>query len=352
MNAKINTPYPWAVIGAGPAGIANVGILIEQGVNPNDILWIDPDFSVGDFGKYWGEVYSNTSIHLFLRFLNEISSFNFSKKPYNFPIEEMPIEDCCQLKEVTKALSWVTSYLLSIVKNKKDYVNNLSVANNGSWQITTTNFSYNAKKIILATGATPKSLAFKEIKEISIYDALNPIKLKNKINKTDRIAVFGSSHSSMIIMKNLLDSGINEIINFYLTPHRYAIKMDNWTLYDNTGLKGHTAEWARSNISHKLDNRIKRYKSNDENIKKHLTTCDKAIYPIGFIPRSPNISGNICSKDYDVNTGIIAPGLFGTGIGYPLLKTDPTGRQEANVGLYKWMNDIRKVMPIWQKYDL
>lgn len=353
MSVKINSSYPWCVIGAGPAGIANVGILIEQGVSPNDILWIDKEFYVGDFGKYWGEVYSNTTVNLFLKFLNEISGFNFIKKPYIFSLEKMPSESFCQLKEVTAALLWVTSYLRSIVISKIDCVNSLSISDSGLWQVSTNSYSYSAEKVILATGATPKTLSYEGIKEISIYDALNPTKLQYKINDNDRIAVFGSSHSSMIIMKNLLDIGIKEIINFYLTPHRYATKMGDWTLYDNTGLKEHTANWARINISYKLDPRIKRYKSNDKNIKENLFACNKAIYPIGFISRSPKIlAEHICNLDYDAHTGIIGPGLFGSGIAFPILKVDPTGRQESNVGLYKWMNDLRKVIPIWQNYHL
>ena len=35
--------YAWAVIGAGPAGIAAVGKLLDHGVADKDIVWIDPD---------------------------------------------------------------------------------------------------------------------------------------------------------------------------------------------------------------------------------------------------------------------------------------------------------------------
>ena len=55
---------------------------------------------------------------------------------------------------------------------------------------------------------------------------------------------------------------------------------------------------------------------------------------------------------HDINSGIIAPGLFGVGIAFPQQTTSPLGGKELNVGLYKFMNDIRKVMPLWLRYGL
>jgi len=34
--------FKWTVIGAGPAGIAAVGKLIDSGVKPLEIAWVDP----------------------------------------------------------------------------------------------------------------------------------------------------------------------------------------------------------------------------------------------------------------------------------------------------------------------
>ena len=42
--------FDWAVIGAGPAGIAAIGKLLDAGIEPQRIAWIDPTFAVGDFG--------------------------------------------------------------------------------------------------------------------------------------------------------------------------------------------------------------------------------------------------------------------------------------------------------------
>lgn len=352
MTTHIQTKsYEWAIVGAGPAGLTAAGLLLDAGISGNDIIMIDPTFTVGDFGNYWGEVYSNTTVENFIDFLSQINAFNFCENKDAFELTKMPEDGYCQLQKVTKPLQWITNVLQKKINVMYDKVTSLRI-DKSYWQLQLAQGPLiQSKKVILATGSLPKSLRHEGVDEISLYDALNPNKLKLKTMPQDTVAVFGSSHSSMIIIKNLLDAGVKNVINFYLTPHRYAVKMDGWTLYDNTGLKGLTAEWVHKHISKHLDPRIKRFISNEENIQQFMPTCNKAIYPIGFKVRQLNVDG-VDINQYDPHTGIIAPGLFGTGIAFPQVTIDPFGNKELNVGLYKFMSDMRKVLPIWQRYDI
>ena len=93
------------------------------------------------------------------------------------------------------------------------------------------------------------------------------------------------------------------------------------------------------------------YISNDNNINDYLYGCDKAVYPIGFKSRIPSIK-DFGELHHDANTGIIAPGLFGAGIAFPRQVIDPFGGKELNVGLFKFMNDIRAMVPLWLQYGL
>jgi len=60
--------YAWTVIGAGPAGIAAVGRLLDHGIAPEEIAWVDPAFAAGDLGAKWRSVSSNTQVGLFLSY--------------------------------------------------------------------------------------------------------------------------------------------------------------------------------------------------------------------------------------------------------------------------------------------
>ncbi|APC92134.1 MULTISPECIES: FAD-dependent oxidoreductase [Francisella] len=345
--------YKWAVVGAGPAGIAVVGQLLDNGIKASDILWLDSNFSVGDFGSKWGEVSSNTTVELFLRFLNETQAFEYTKKTQKFAIDEFAKQGFTQLKDVSEPLQWITNNLMQKVDYSFDTISDMKIAQ-GVWNLYGTRKNYMAEKVVLATGSLAKSLNIHNCeitKEIYLSKALAPSKLKNELLKDDNVAVFGSSHSAMIIIRNLLELGVEDIANFYRQPLRYAVNMGDWILYDNSGLKGETAKWVRENISQNLDNRVKRYLSTDEEINKHLHKYNKVIYAVGFEQRVPGVEG-IDVRIYDPATGIIAPGLFGAGIAFPRKVTDPNGNVELNVGLFKFMKDIRHFLPLWMKYDI
>lgn len=350
MKESTTSPYAWAIVGAGPAGIASVGLLLDAGIQPETILWIDPDFQVGDFGALWGEVSSNTSVKLFLDFLNNIKAFEYSQRPSIFSLEALPPNGFSPLKSVAEPLQWVTDHLRKKVTSIQGKVTK-QTAKNHAWHLTIGEATYAAEKVILATGAAPKSLPLSLGKEITLSQALNPEKLASSIKRSDTVAVFGASHSAMIIIRNLLEAGAKQVNNFYLHPIRYAISMGDWTLYDNTGLKGETAKWVKQNLGSQLHPKVQRFISTKENIDKYTTASDKVIYATGFTQRAPWCD-DIDLQQYDTSCGIIAPGLFGAGIGFPIKVTDPNGNQALNVGLWKFMNDIRRMLPIWQKYSL
>ncbi|WP_162902151.1 SidA/IucD/PvdA family monooxygenase, partial [Facilibium subflavum] len=294
----------------------------------------------------------NTKVKLFLDFLHGVSSFDYQNRPKSFVIDTLDQHGFSKLQYVADALQWVTDHLCQKVFSIKTSVNELYV-NQGAWHLQTAQDTFAVEKVILATGATPKSLdlEYTNPKCIHLEAALKPDQLAKVIQEDDTVAVFGSSHSAMIIIKNLLDAGAKKVMNFFTSPLRYAVDMGDWVLYDNTGLKGQTALWARQNISKSLHPKVERYLCHPEIIDAHFPSCSKVVYAIGFKPRVPKIQ-SINPAGYDKTSGIIAPGLFGTGIAFPRLVTDPNGNQEMNIGLFKFMTDIQKVLPIWMRYGL
>src|SRR5260221_602960 len=105
------TTYDWTVIGAGPAGIAAIGQLIDHQVNPEKIVWIDPSFTIGDFGTKWRKVPSNTKVTTFLQFLNTCKAFRYRDCPQTFAIHAIDPEETCQLQCMVDPLLWITDQL-------------------------------------------------------------------------------------------------------------------------------------------------------------------------------------------------------------------------------------------------
>ncbi len=342
----------WAVIGAGPAGVAAVGKLIDNGVSSQDILWIDPKFKVGDFGEFWANVSSNTRVELFNKFLYNCKSFKYAEKDEQFELEKLEIDKTCKLAYMVEPLAYVTKQLSQQVKCVEASVEKLHLFDR-KWHINLHGGEVcSSKNVILATGAVPRCMPEKEgVETISMYDALNIDKLATKVNKDDTVAVFGSSHSAVILLRDLLDLGVKEVVNFYCEPLRFAVRLDDWILFDDTGLKGNTAIWAREYLNGKMPERLKRVVSNDENVAQNLPLCTKVIYAIGFNQRSPIIEGYPNYK-YNPYNGIIAPGLFGVGIGFPESKTDRYGNTELRVGLWKFMDYLERTVPLWRQYEV
>jgi hypothetical protein len=220
------------------------------------------------------------------------------------------------------------------------------------WQIQLKNHdAISAKNVILAIGSKPKRLPFStDIVTIPLQDAMDSRRIKSHIEADHTIAVFGSSHSAILALRNLVEGKVKKIINFYRSPLRYAVYYDDWILFDDSGLKGPTAEWARQYVDGELPHNVERLYSNTENLNERLSECDKAVYAVGFEKRTLPIIENIEHIKYVEECGIIAPGLFGLGIAFPEAKTNPLGFVEYRVGLWKFMDYLNRVMPIWLTY--
>lgn len=338
--------YQWLVVGAGPAGIAVVSKLLSKGVNSKEIAWVDPYFQVGDLGRLWPSVSGNTKISLFIDFLEELE---FYKTDPSIDLLQLPKDSTCLLKHVADPLLTVSQQLQKEVDSMLAEVSKLEKGDE-CWHVSLNNNSVlKSKRVVLATGATPLSQK-NTLSEISLATALDKKNLAREVSRDDCVVVYGASHSAIIVLKHLVDLGVDKIINVYKKPCQYAKEMNGHILFDNTGLKGLSAEWALENIEKNQPANLKRYHLSDPKLGEKLKVANKAVYAIGFKPRNTITSSQYDLLNYDKNTGIIASGLFGFGIAYPEQIISYFGQQELQVGLWKFMQYLKRVLPIWLSY--
>lgn len=338
--------YEWTVIGAGPAGIAAVGKLLDLGIAGKQIAWIDRTFTVGDFGTLWRNVPSNTRVKLFIQFLNACQSFNYSNSASAFEINRIDPETTCSLCVMAEPLQSVTDNLKNTVNAITAFAENLFFINH-TWHIGLEKSTIQAKNVILAIGAEPKSLPFPSLPVIPLSAGMDGTQITKHITNDDTIAVFGSSHSAVLALRNLVEIKAKHIINFYRSPLQYAVFLDNQILFDDTGLKGSTADWAHEHLDGTLPDNLTRVYSNEENLAHYLPQCNKIIYAIGFERRLKPLIPDFEQFKYDAQSGIIAPGLFGVGIAFPQAKYNSAGLLEHRVGLWKFMDYLNNIMPMW-----
>lgn len=340
--------YAWTVIGAGPAGIAAVGRLLDHGIAPERIAWIDPAFEAGDMGRAWRSVSSNTNIALFMDYFNGSSAFRFSEAP-PMPLREIDPQETCALALVADPLVWITQHLRKRVNDFQTTATALSLTNR-LWRIETGQQELASENVILAVGAVPKKLSYPQLKEIPVEVALDPEKLADQPLEGATVAVFGSSHSTMIALPHLLRQPVEKVINFYRSPLRYAVYLDDWILFDDVGLKGRAAVWARENIDGVLPDRLERCWTSSPDFDEKLAACDRVIYTVGFERRKLPETRQWGELKYNPSNGILAPGLFGVGVAFPEYAPDPFGYGQHRVGLKKFMDYLHSVLPLWLRY--
>jgi cation diffusion facilitator CzcD-associated flavoprotein CzcO len=336
--------YQYAVVGAGPAGIMAIGKLLDAGVSGEAIIWVDPLFSVGDLGAKWRNVSSNTIVKTFIDALKATRAFEFDALLAECSLNSQALQETCELSHVVDAMQCVSDHLMHQVAIRRTFVTALNAIDSG-WDIACGSDNYHVARVILAVGSVPNTLDT-TIKTLPIDVALNPGLLQKTVAKDAKIAVFGSSHSAVLVIKNLVENGCR-VINFVRSPTRYAIYHEGWIEYDNTGLKGIAAKWAKTHLETPLDSHIQRYESTPENTEHFLEQCDAAVYAIGFSPRTIAVNGAIDFAAYNNKTGEIAPGLYGCGIAFPEAVVDRAGNHEMNVGIWKFNGYLDRVLPAW-----
>lgn len=346
----IDSEQTWAVIGAGPAGLATIGKLLEKNIAHKNIFWIDPAFLVGDFGTKWRNIPSNTKVKFFQQFLLSCDAFDIKTIQDNCELFNLDPEKTCQLKYMADALQWVSDLLYDQVNAIRSEVTSITQRQR-QWCLHYDDQELIVDKVVLAVGSEPKTLSHTGVQTLSLATAMDDDLLKKECNADDVIGVFGSSHSAILAVRHLIEScTFNKVINFYRTPLRYALEMDGWILNDNTGLKGTTAQWARTELQQFIPTKIERILANDQNIEHHLPRCNKVIYAVGFERRNTVVVDDLGHLDYCAKTGIIAPGLFGAGIAFPERVENPYGMVEHSVGLWKFINYLNRVVPLWIRY--
>lgn len=315
------------VVGAGPAGIVTVLRLLEN--DNNYIIWCDPEFKVGDFGTYYGNVSSNTTVDQFRDSMKQLSLIEkYDLLPDSLEIMILDGASRSKLSLITEALQYITNKLIDMCNNNDI---NLEIKRVHLDEIEIDNYN----KIYLATGSRPRVGNY-DVPNIDLYDALDIRKLIKKVSINDTVCVVGNAHSGVLVMKSLYDIGVMNIYCIYKDPLIYAADGEH------DGLKGLAAEWAKEYLDDKQDI-VFQVQYNDPSIDSIVAKCNKVIYCIGFEMNMQPIlcqhNNKINNISYNCRTGKIhgLHNVYGVGIAFPsgFIKDD-----ECNMCTCEYLYDV------------
>ena len=377
-----STTYDAAIIGAGPGGLTAAGNLLDQGLN---VCIIDPNFTAGRIHEKYREVPSNTKVKMFAQWATATEAFRrvLEAAPEANPYTKMLTFDQdkgCVLGDAINVAQMLSTGIrrdkrVDSIKSSVSQVHHHA----GEWVFPEHGIA--AHKVVLAQGSHPrgrppvlKGDKLNRLRPIDLDTCLKPSKLRSIVSNGSTVGVIGSSHSAVLAMKNLYEIEGVRVVNCYRSPLLYAEYKDDWILYDNTGLKGIAANWAKEVLEHPSDHErlrrvdTKRYMEERDLNEHHmyqevLAHCTHLVAAVGYtMNRRPEISthGDNSGRQpiFDPHTGGFrqsrsseepVSGLYGVGIAYPETVTDRVGNVESAVGWFKFQKFLARVAPEWAK---
>ncbi|KAJ8063055.1 hypothetical protein OCU04_008298 [Sclerotinia nivalis] len=396
--------YGAVVVGAGPAGLAVVGNLLEQKKGP--VLWIgdNRDFGGGRLHQIYRAVPSNTKVKFFSMFADALEPFQQITKDSAPPnaysrLKDLDQEKTCHIAEAADLglmLGRGLSGFKGVTRFNNGRVRSASWSDANGWNVKFSRFenpsrSASSDLLFLCTGSHPTQNNLQLEREgpqrqhyLGLDTCLRPARLLYTLRRnckggsdstrTTTIAVIGASHSAILVLRNLCEVATLlkkdcHIRIKWLTRHelRYAEERDGWIKRDNTGLKGEVATWAKENLeadtlpTSDVSKYLEKVKTSPEtereDYEKHLAACQYVVQAIGFTKNElPTIErdGTPLEITYNHETsgfvdaeGKTIRGLYGAGIAFPEKVVDPEGTTEYAVGLWKFMKYLKRVAPTW-----
>ena len=337
-SIRYNTDAEWAIIGAGPAGIIIIGLLLELGTDPKSIVWVDPEFNVGRLGKYYSTVPGNAKTKTYIEFLQSCQTFQDAHSPAFEKLYKLDQEIEYPLQVIVDPLVDISNYLCTKLQCKKDSLCALSFSND-VWNIGLKNGNcFTASHVVLAVGSHPKKLDYDCKNEIPLDLALDKETLSRQVSLKDTVAVVGSAQSAILLLKYLSELPVGRIINFY----RNEIEFDG-----ESGLKAATARWARDVLLKTPPVNLLRIFNSCDALRAWLPICTKIIYAVGYERNDLPTIANAPNLNFNDPNGILGPRLFGIGIAFPEKYEDENGKTISRIGLLSFMEYAQEILPSW-----
>ncbi|KAI2617833.1 pyridine nucleotide-disulfide oxidoreductase-domain-containing protein [Hypoxylon sp. NC1633] len=390
VNDRNMTSLDAIVVGGGASGIATVANLLEHLPTTSSVGWIDPDFQGGRINDKYREVPSNTKVSHFLKYFTAVKPFRRIAETTPQPnaitaLQNLPRNETCSLSYAGDMLQMLSDGLLKDrrVASWQGIVTGAK-RTRAKWSLDVHVYGTGSRRletplVVYCTGSfpivAPLPAAITRSPVLLELDVCLTPSLLSYVLPQDRdvcIGVIGASHSAVLVLMNLFSLSrkshpqlrvrwFSRAINF-----KYAEDKGDWILYDNTGLKGSAAEFAREQLdgdkllhsdAGKIITRIDCSGGPDQEKKEmiqHIPGCGFLVQAIGY---RKNPLPEMENKQFDNETGGFVdtatktpiPGLYGAGIAFPERVVDPVGNVEYAVGFLKFMKFLQRVVPNWVK---
>ena len=311
--------YDITIVGYGITGMIVLAIL-QHKIPTLRVAIIDPYFDGGALMREYGSIISNT------HFIKAINALKLIDPNYTIPQEFTNYDEnkTTPLYILVHLLKEFITMKYDIYQTKVSSIEQNIIKNEDKTQI-------QSKIIILCQGSTPKTLQT-ELPVIPLFIALNKEQLQKYLRPSNKVILFGTSHSGTLILENLEQLNIKTTAIYTKENPFYFAKHGE---YD--GIKEDAERIAESILNNTYKHVELLSIKNVDTIIKATKKATYAIYAIGFQGR--HINSTLDLSKYDPHTGKISDTIWGFGIAYPSIAPDNI---HYDVGIYSFVEHILK----------
>ena len=330
------------IIGAGASGILLSLLLHQFGIDPKDICLIDPFFDAGALQRNWSPVISNTTWRA------TVDAVKKCLPSFALPdwASELPPDQPTPLLTIAKLLQGLFSNVkFQTVRGQVQHA--IWKPENAQWTLLVQSgvgiTELNCTKLIFTQGSIPKQYDI-PIPSIPLEVALDQNRLLAYVGPKDRVIVFGTNHSGVVALKNLVSCGGERIVGVYKNEQPFIWARDGE--YD--GLKLDGAAIADSIVAGAYPTVSLVAYNNIPAMMRETRHATWLIYAAGFMPntaiRVTVDSVDQSYTDYDPTTGVLknVPNAWGFGIAYPSQAPDGI---HFDVGISPFLEHFYKQIP-------
>jgi hypothetical protein len=326
------------ILGAGVSGILLILLLAETSVPLDSIYIVDPHFDGGDLTRKWSAIMSNTpwSVTL-LSVKTHLPSLQIPKWA-----EALPLDAPTPVSTIAKLLRECAQPILRRVNVIQDYATDVSMSTATSrWTISLKGGRQIISKVVCLTqGGTPKQLDV-SIPSIPLEIALDIGRLKRYIEPYHKVLVFGTRHSGVHVLKNLVDCSANSVFGIYKSSTNPFIHARDG---EYNGIKLDASTIADEIIANKYPSISLLPITDVSRILRESRSADWVIYATGFEARQISMKIDnepILSSKYEPTSGIIhkCESAWGFGLAYPSQAPDGI---HFDVGVSSFLEHIHR----------
>jgi hypothetical protein len=199
--------YKFGIIGFGIAGQLLILELLKNNIPSKDIFICDETFLGGALATHYGSVLSNTTWAVIRSVFEAYPLWNTDALQYGDTTYQPDM--CMPVREIVRMCLMIVNNASSSVKKQTTRVLKIEPYTDKIWTIEHTFGKLQCSVLFLTQGGSPKVLDISH-STIPLSIALDKEQLKQHINSDkDDVTVFGTSHSSVIILKHLHDLGVS-----------------------------------------------------------------------------------------------------------------------------------------------